>query len=145
MTSRLEHANLHVADLDVMLNFLQTALPDYRIRHDSGYTTAERWVHIGTDESYLALYQASLEARGKRQLYSATPGLNHLAFEVDNAEQLRDRMRSAGYVESTPDGAEHSARMRVYFLDPEGRDWEFVQYFSEDADERNAYDTLVAD
>ena len=26
--------------------------------------------------------------------------------------------------------AEHPARKRVYFYDPEGNDWEFVQYFT---------------
>lgn len=30
--------------------------------------------------------------------------------------------------------------MRVYFYDPEGNDWEFVQYFSDDPAERNNYE-----
>jgi hypothetical protein len=35
--------------------------------------------------------------------------------------------------------AEHPARKRVYFHDPEGNDWEFVQYFTTDPSERNDY------
>jgi hypothetical protein len=34
----------------------------------------------------------------------------------------------------------HPHRQRVYFLDPEGNDWEFVQYFSADPAERNDYE-----
>jgi hypothetical protein len=33
----------------------------------------------------------------------------------------------------------HPFRRRVYFEDPEGNDWEFVQYFSADPRERNDY------
>lgn len=35
--------------------------------------------------------------------------------------------------------AKHPARKRVYFYDPEGNDWEFVQYFTTDPSERNDY------
>ena len=31
-------------------------------------------------------------------------------------------------------------RKRVYFTDPEGNDWEFVQYSSDDPLERNDYE-----
>ena len=31
-------------------------------------------------------------------------------------------------------------RKRVYFTDPEGNDWEFVQYSSDDPAERNDYE-----
>ena len=48
---------------------------------------------------------------------------------------------AAGYKESTPPNT-HPHRKRVYFYDPEGNDWEFVQYFSDDPAERNDYDTL---
>ena len=32
MTIRLEHANFQVRDIDGMIRFLRTALPDFRIR-----------------------------------------------------------------------------------------------------------------
>ncbi len=34
---------------------------------------------------------------------------------------------------------EHPHRTRVYFNDPEGNDWEFVEYHSQDPSERNDY------
>jgi hypothetical protein len=35
MSTRLEHANLAVRDVDAMLSFLQTAFPDFHIRGES--------------------------------------------------------------------------------------------------------------
>ena len=35
MTVRLEHANIGVRDIDGMIRFLQTAFPEFRIRHDA--------------------------------------------------------------------------------------------------------------
>jgi catechol 2,3-dioxygenase-like lactoylglutathione lyase family enzyme len=65
--------------------------------------------------------------------------VNHLAYEVDDVESLRVRLKAAGYRESTPSNT-HPHRKRVYFFDHAGNDWEFVQYFSQDPAERNDYD-----
>jgi catechol 2,3-dioxygenase-like lactoylglutathione lyase family enzyme len=67
------------------------------------------------------------------------PGVNHLAYEVDDVEGLCQRMKTAGYRESTPLNA-HRHRKRRYFYDSEGNDWEFVQYLSQDPAERNDYE-----
>ena len=54
MGSYVEHANLTVSDLDAMIAFVQTAVPDFKIR--KRWVSGEfNWVHIGTDSSYLAL------------------------------------------------------------------------------------------
>ena len=47
--------------------------------------------------------------------------------------------RAAGYHDSTVPN-NHPYRKRVYFYDPDGNDWEFVQYFSNDPAKRNDYD-----
>ena len=65
--------------------------------------------------------------------------LRDLGYEVDDAAALRERMLAAGYEESTPPN-HHRYRRRVYFLDPDGNDWEFVQYFSAAPAERNEYE-----
>jgi catechol 2,3-dioxygenase-like lactoylglutathione lyase family enzyme len=66
------------------------------------------------------------------------PGVNHLAYEVDDVDALRNRMTAAGYMDSTPPNS-HPYRKRLYFYDPEGNDWEFVQYLSQDPAKRNDY------
>ncbi len=137
MTIRLEHANLIVRDIDGMTKFIMTAFPEFKIRGE-GDSNGARWIHVGTESTYLALNEASGEPNERWRPYSAKPGLNHLGYEVDDADALRERMSAAGYRDSTVPN-DHEFRKRVYFYDPEGNDWEFVEYFSENPAERNAY------
>ena len=137
MTIRLEHANLIVRDIDGMVKFLETAFPEFGIRGE-GTNNGSRWLHIGSESTYIALNEADSEPNETWRPYTGKPGLNHLGYEVDDAEALRNRMLTAGYRDSTVPN-NHEFRKRVYFYDPEGNDWEFVQYFSEDPAERNAY------
>jgi catechol 2,3-dioxygenase-like lactoylglutathione lyase family enzyme len=64
--------------------------------------------------------------------------VNHVGFEVDDVEGVRRRLVAGGYQDSTVPN-NHRHRTRVYFYDPEGNDWEFVQYFSDSLEERNDY------
>ena len=138
MNTQLEHANLCVSDIDGMINFLQTALPDFIIRHDEIDNNGDRWVHIGNDKTYIALNNSSQKDSSDWTPYSGKPGVNHLGYMVDNVEQVRSRLQTAGYTESTVEN-NHPFRKRLYFYDPEGRDWEFVEYHSDDVNKRNDY------
>jgi catechol 2,3-dioxygenase-like lactoylglutathione lyase family enzyme len=139
MTARLEHANLSVRDVDAMIHFLQTAFPEFRIRHDTTGTDGKRWVHVGTDETYFALNPATADPQQPWAPYEGKPGVNHLGCEVDDVDALRERLHAAGYKDSTVPNA-HPHRKRVYFYDPEGNDWEFVQYLTDDPAQRHDYE-----
>ena len=138
MSTQLEHANLCVLDIDGMINFLQTALPDFIIRHDETDNDGDRWVHIGNEETYIALNNSTQKDSSDWAPYSGKPGVNHLGYMVDSVEQVRSRLQAGGYIESTVEN-NHLFRKRLYFYDPEGRDWEFVEYLSDKAEERNDY------
>ena len=138
MNAYLEHANLHVSDIDGMLQFIRTALPEFGIRHDSGIADPERWVHVGDDSSYLALYQSSKARPRAPDPYSGEPQLNHLGFVVADVEALRQRLLAKGYRETTIPNR-HPARKRLYFRDTEGNEWEFVEYLSDSSAQRNDY------
>jgi uncharacterized glyoxalase superfamily protein PhnB len=140
MMVRLEHANLCVKNPDSMIEFLQTAFPDFKVRGEGILKSGARWLHVGADDTYIALQQAIAESNSDWKPYSGQPGVNHLAYEVDDVDSLRERMLAAGYEESTPPNS-HPFRKRVYFYDSLGNDWEFVQYYSDDPAERNDYDT----
>ncbi len=58
MTVRLEHANLCVRDVGAMIEFLTTVFPEFRVRADHTDADGSRWVHVGTDETYIALSEA---------------------------------------------------------------------------------------
>ena len=138
MHVRLDHANLAVRDVDATIRFLRAAFPEFRIRGEGRTWNGARWVHVGTDDVYLALQQTTREPAEKWVPYGGAPGTNHLGFEVDDAEALRARLRAAGYEDTTVPNA-HPHRRRVYFHDSEGNDWEFVQYLSDDPAKRHDY------
>ena len=139
MSTRLEHANLAVRDVDGAIRFLRTAFPEFRVRHEGKTWQGWRWVHLGTDDVYLALNEAPKEPAETWEPYRGKPGLNHLGFEVDDVEALRARLAAAGYRDTTVPN-DHPHRRRVYFHDAEGNDWEFVEYRSDDPAERNDYE-----
>ena len=138
MAIRMEHANMIVRNIDDTVRFLNAAFPDFKIRRE-GRDDRKRWMHIGTDDTYIALNEASAEPAEKWVPYSGKPGINHLGFEVDDVEALRDRLAAAGFEDSTYPN-KHPHRKRVYFNDADGNDWEFVQYYSDDPAERNDYE-----
>ena len=138
MAVRLEHANMIVQDIDGMIRFLRTAFPDFRVRADGTNEQGTRWVHVGNDDTYITLSQATAESTRKWEPYAGEPGVNHLGYEVDDVEAVRSRLQAGGYRDSTVPNS-HPHRKRVYFFDPEGNDWEFVQYLSKDPAERNDY------
>lgn len=138
MTTRLEHANLTVRDIDATLRFLQTAFPDFAVRHDVTDPDGTRWVHFGNDETYIALTESTVEPEHRWVPYEGVPGVNHLAYEVDDIDGLRQRLAAAGYRESTVPN-NHPYRKRIYFYDLDGNDWEFIQYLSDDPAKKHDY------
>jgi hypothetical protein len=61
MAVRLEHANLIVRDINGMIRFLQTAFPEFKVRGEGKSRDGSRWVHVGTNETYIALSPAKEE------------------------------------------------------------------------------------
>ncbi len=144
MPARLEHANINVRSIDEAIRFLTAAFPEFRVR-GRGEVEGRPWVHVGTEQSYLALNEFESEAGGSTGGASGTrepafgrEPLNHLGFVVDDAEALATRLLAAGYREGfvVPP---HPYRIRKYFLDADGNEWEFVEYLSDDPAQQNEY------
>lgn len=94
-------------------------------------------MHFGNDETYIALSPATTDVDRSWRPLTGSPGVSRLAYEVDDIDALHERLTEGGYRESAVSNV-HPQRRRVYFNDPEGNDWEFVQYFSDDPAERNS-------
>ena len=93
MMERLEHANLCVHDIDAVVRFLTTAFPDFTIRKDAIDPDGSRWER----RDLHALNQAKAQEPKRGTPYKSRPGLNHLAYEVNDVESLRARLKAAGY------------------------------------------------
>lgn len=137
MTSYVEHANITVRDIDEAVGFLQTAMPEWKLRGRGVGPDGRAWLHLGTETTYVALEGAVDPTRPSRVAYSQV-GVNHLGFVVEDATALAQRMKAAGY-QAGFQAPDHPHRRRVYFYDKGGAEWEFVEYFSSDPAERNAY------
>lgn len=136
---RLEHINLVVKDIDPTLCFLQTAFPEWRIRGEGNSKwgeTTRRWLHFGDDDYYITLND---NAKGViRDIRGIEPGLAHMGFVVPDLEQLIQRLSQAGYIIDIK-GREHPYRSTVYYCDPAGFQFEFLQYHSEKPEQKNLY------
>ena len=136
---RLEHLNLVVQDIPKSLTFYQAAFPQWKIRggdDGSWYGKPRKWVHFGDDYNYLALNNNGVGEN--RDLTGHQVGLAHFAFVTSDIKGVIERLAKAGF-EIDKDGAEDPYRENVYYLDPDGYEVEFVQYFSDIPEKRNRY------
>ncbi len=131
----LEHANITVHNLKAAIKFFQTAFPHFKIR--GGGEEMREWVHLGDDTTYLALNEAIDQAPITRSNYDNV-GINHLGFVVEDVEEIAKNLAAAGYQRDYPKQVE-KYRIRDYFADEEGNQYEFVQYLSDVVEERNSY------
>ena len=136
MFCRLEHANITVKSIDEGVRFLTAAFPDFQPRggHEG---EQKRWLHVGTDETYIALEEMTETTVSNRKPYRDV-GINHVGFVVDDLDGLISRLENAGY--KTGDLAEEiDYRKRTYVFDDNGVEWEFVQYLTEDVEKAHVY------
>ncbi len=136
----LEHANITVSNIDDAIRFFTTAFPHLQVRgkgESLNDAVVRKWLHLGTDETYIALEEISSESAKNRQAYQDL-GINHIGFVVEDFEGVIERLKKAGYKESI--GVDpHPHRKRAYYYDQDGNEYEFIEYLSDDFSERNEY------
>ena len=135
----VEHVNLTVKDLDRTVAFLLAALPSWRVRGQGTmpwFGKPMRWLHVGTDSSYLALQDGG-EGDGP-DWTGPSVGTKHIGIVVPSADQVVARLAAAGHAIDHW-GGDHPFRKRAYFMDPDGLQFEFVEYLSDAPAERNDY------
>ena len=125
MTPNLEHINITVPDARATAEVL-TELFDWTIRWE-GETPDKGWsVHVGSSDSYLALYTPGKIVEDVRPSYSHFGGLNHIGLTVEDLDATEAKVRAAGY---TPHHhADYEPGRRFYFYGPDGVEYEMVSY-----------------
>ncbi len=128
----LEHIHINVASLAATAEFLQLAVPAYSRRGGGTSSSYGDWLHIGSESNYIAL----TEVKGAEPMAN----LRHIGLQVDSVDALISRLHAAG-IEPSDSSAldEHPHRRRVYYVDGNGLDWEFVEYLSDQPSLRNDY------
>lgn len=135
---RLEHINLVVSDIQKSLTFYQAAFPEWRVRDSGGgdwYGKERDWLHFGDDTSFLTLNNNADSPA--RDLSGHQAGVAHFAFEISDIKAMQQRLQDAGF-EYRVRGDENPYRHNIYYIDPDGNEIEFVQYFSDLIAQRNS-------
>lgn len=137
-TATLEHVNLTVNDLERTLHFVQTALPDWRVRGQGrvdGPGQTCQWLHVGSSTEYLSLYSGGIGPAPDWR--SNETGVKHLGLVVSDLDAVVARLTEAGFPLDHW-GASTAHRRSAYFVEPGSVQFEFMQYLSEDPALRNA-------
>ena len=113
--TRLEHANVTVADSRATAAWLCEVF-GWHIRWqgpsmNDGYT-----VHVGTDDSYIALYNPTHGQPKREDNYATFGTLNHIAVFTDDIDTVEKRVKNAGF---TPEKLETSSTIK-FGPKPEG-------------------------
>jgi catechol 2,3-dioxygenase-like lactoylglutathione lyase family enzyme len=121
---RLEHVNVTVTDPERAANLMQ-ALFGWRIRWRGPAMAGGHTVHVGADDSYIALYAGREAADPASDFVKGRP-LNHVGVEVDDLDATEASVITAGL---TPfSHGDYDPGRRFYFLDHDGIEYEVVSY-----------------
>lgn len=121
----LEHVNFTVADAERTANRL-CDLFDWKIRWKGASIHGGFTVHVGNDDSYLAIYSpGNIEGDAERS-YWRSGGLNHIGVVVDNIEVTEDQVKAMGY--EPHNHANYEPGRRFYFDNEDGIEFEVVSY-----------------
>ena len=127
--AQLEHANITVSDPQKTAAML-IDLFGWHIRWEgaamagAGYT-----VHVGSDQSYVALYSGNDPAQTVPKAdasYETRGALNHLGVVVDDLDAVEARVKAMGLTAHSH--ADYEPGRRFYFHDPDGVEIEVISY-----------------
>ncbi|PHR19208.1 MAG: glyoxalase [Sphingopyxis sp.] len=120
----LEHANITVSDPQRSAALLRD-LFGWHIRWEGPAMLGGHTIHIGTDDSYVALY-TNADVRVADPTFNKGEPLNHIGVTVDDLDAVEAKVVAAG-LEPFNHGDYEPGR-RFYFFDWNGIEWEVVSY-----------------
>lgn len=125
MPAQLEHANYTVTDAAATAAWM-CAVFGWHIRWEGGSIHDGHSIHVGTDDTYLALYQHPEKLAPAPDTYTRLGGLNHLAVVVDDLDATERAVIAQGL--EVGDHHDYEPGRRFYFHDHDGVGYEVVQY-----------------
>jgi len=123
--STLEHVNVTVSDPEKTANRL-CLLFDWSIRWKGAAKFGGTTVHVGSDDSYLAVFSMGKPKPLDEETYATRGGLNHIGVVVDDLDTVEKRVIDAGYKPHSH--ADYEPGRRFYFHDDDGIEFEVVSY-----------------
>lgn len=122
----LEHVNVTVSNPERTAAML-CDLFDWRIRWQGRSKLGGRTVHVGSDDSYVAVY--TYDAKPQQhddESYHVRGGLNHIGVLVEDLDAAEQRVMQRGF--KPFNHGDYEPGRRFYFLDDDGIEFEVVSY-----------------
>ncbi len=123
--SMLEHVNITVSDPEKTANLLCT-LFDWHIRWHGDAKNGGTTYHVGSDDSYVAVYAENNAEKPPYDSYHTRGGLNHIGVVVEDLDEVEARVQAAGLIPHLH--ADYEPGRRFYFDDNDGIEFEVVSY-----------------
>lgn len=121
----LEHANITVKDAHETAHLLCDIF-GWNIRWQGDAKDGGHSIHVGGDDSYLAIYTPPKPPEEAIDPAANSGGLNHVGIIVDDLEAVEARVISAGL--KPMNHADYEPGKRFYFLDGDQVEYEVVSY-----------------
>ena len=123
--ARLEHTNITVSDPKRTAAWL-TEVFGWHIRWQGPAMQTGYTVHVGSADSYVALFSYGGSKPRQEDSYRTIGGLNHIAVFTEDIDAVETRVKAAGF---TPvNHADYAPGRRFYFHDHDGIEWEVASH-----------------
>ncbi len=125
--TRLEHVNVTVADPDATAALLSD-LFGWRTRWKGGSIHGGRSIHVGDDDTYVAVYSGpeGVSETASSSSYTTRGGMNHIGVVVDDLDAVEEKVKAHGYAPHSH--ADYEPGRRFYFHEENGIEIEVVSY-----------------
>lgn len=123
--TRLEHVNVTVTDPRATAAWLHRVF-GWRTRWEGKAKNDGYTLHVGDDDTYVALYNPGSATGDRQTSYTTQGGLNHWAVVVDDLDAIETRVRAEGF--EPHNHADYEPGRRFYFHDGDGIEVEVVSY-----------------
>ena len=120
----LEHVNVTVTDPAKTAELMRQIL-GWKTRWHGPSALGGYTYHVGTDESYVALY-AHDHPKNVDQNHQQTGNLNHVGVVVADLEAVEAQVKAAGFKPFSH--ADYEPGRRFYFHDNDNIEYEIVSY-----------------
>ncbi len=125
MSARIEHLNITVPDPDATAAWLCDVF-GWHVRWQGDAIHGGRSLHVGADDTYLAIYNPGGALEAATNSYTRVAGLNHVGVVVDDLDAVEAKVTAAGF--KTHSHADYEPGRRFYFHDADGIEYEVVSY-----------------
>ena len=125
--ARLEHLNVTVADPDATAALLGD-LFGWHVRWSGDAIHGGRTVHVGDEDTYLAVYTGpgGAEQTDPDRSYLQRGGLNHIGVVVEDLDAVEAKVKAKGFQPHSH--ADYEPGRRFYFHEENGIEIEVVSY-----------------